>query len=199
MREHFAEHDQRQWLRRQRQLFQRPVAMIVGEQAGDQEDLAGRPFVGPAGQVLRAVMGEAGHGVFELASDMTIPEDEFAWMAAFAKETGLPVNYSLLQSPFQPNKWRDMLALTAQAQAQGANIKAGIACRPTGMVLGWQSTVHPFIRKTAYRAIAALPFAERLERLRDPAVREAIITEERFTVRSSCAPSKPSANSRTMG
>lgn len=26
--------------------------MIVGEQPGDQEDLAGRPFVGPAGQVL---------------------------------------------------------------------------------------------------------------------------------------------------
>lgn len=34
--------------------------MIVGEQAGDQEDLAGRPFVGPAGQLLRTVMSEAG-------------------------------------------------------------------------------------------------------------------------------------------
>jgi DNA polymerase len=27
--------------------------MVVGEQPGDQEELAGRPFVGPAGQVLR--------------------------------------------------------------------------------------------------------------------------------------------------
>lgn len=34
--------------------------MIVGEQAGDHEDLAGRPFVGPAGQLLRTTMGEAG-------------------------------------------------------------------------------------------------------------------------------------------
>ncbi len=34
--------------------------MIVGEQPGDREDLAGRPFVGPAGQVLREVMEEAG-------------------------------------------------------------------------------------------------------------------------------------------
>jgi len=34
--------------------------MIVGEQPGDQEDLAGRPFVGPAGQVLDAALGEAG-------------------------------------------------------------------------------------------------------------------------------------------
>ncbi|MES2860168.1 MAG: UdgX family uracil-DNA binding protein [Pseudomonadota bacterium] len=34
--------------------------MIVGEQPGDQEDLAGRPFVGPAGQVLGAALAEAG-------------------------------------------------------------------------------------------------------------------------------------------
>jgi DNA polymerase len=34
--------------------------MIVGEQPGDQEDLAGRPFVGPAGQVLDAALQEAG-------------------------------------------------------------------------------------------------------------------------------------------
>lgn len=34
--------------------------MIVGEQPGDQEDLAGQPFVGPAGQVLDAALAEAG-------------------------------------------------------------------------------------------------------------------------------------------
>ncbi len=34
--------------------------MIVGEQPGDQEDLVGRPFVGPAGQVLDQALAEAG-------------------------------------------------------------------------------------------------------------------------------------------
>lgn len=34
--------------------------MIVGEQPGDQEDLAGRPFVGPAGGVLNAALEEVG-------------------------------------------------------------------------------------------------------------------------------------------
>ncbi len=34
--------------------------MIVGEQPGDQEDLAGRPFVGPAGQLLDTALAEAG-------------------------------------------------------------------------------------------------------------------------------------------
>ena len=33
--------------------------MLVGEQPGDQEDLAGKPFVGPAGQLLDKAMGEA--------------------------------------------------------------------------------------------------------------------------------------------
>lgn len=34
--------------------------MLVGEQAGDQEDLAGLPFVGPAGQLLDRALKEAG-------------------------------------------------------------------------------------------------------------------------------------------
>ena len=34
--------------------------MIVGEQPGDQEDLAGRPFVGPAGQLFDRVAAEVG-------------------------------------------------------------------------------------------------------------------------------------------
>ncbi|MDP3852566.1 amidohydrolase family protein [Phenylobacterium sp.] len=123
-------------------------------------------------------LGLAGHGVFEMASDMAMPEDEFAWMKAFATKTGLPVTFGLLQSPGAPDKWRDMLKLTEEARAEGAQITAQIACRPTGMVLGWQSTVHPFVRKGAYRAIAHLPFAERLVHLKDPAVREAILSED---------------------
>src|SRR5689334_1798936 len=34
--------------------------MLVGEQPGDQEDLAGRPFVGPAGKVLDRALASAG-------------------------------------------------------------------------------------------------------------------------------------------
>jgi uracil-DNA glycosylase family protein len=34
--------------------------MLIGEQPGDQEDLAGRPFVGPAGKVLDAALEAAG-------------------------------------------------------------------------------------------------------------------------------------------
>jgi DNA polymerase len=38
----------------------RPAIAFVGEQPGDQEDLQGRPFVGPAGQLLDRALAEAG-------------------------------------------------------------------------------------------------------------------------------------------
>ena len=34
--------------------------MLVGEQPGDEEDVQGRPFVGPAGRLLRTLLEEAG-------------------------------------------------------------------------------------------------------------------------------------------
>jgi uracil-DNA glycosylase len=40
--------------------LQNASLMIVGEQPGDQEEKAGRPFVGPAGQVLNAHLAQAG-------------------------------------------------------------------------------------------------------------------------------------------
>jgi DNA polymerase len=36
------------------------AVMLIGEQPGSQEDLAGKPFVGPAGQLLERAMAEAG-------------------------------------------------------------------------------------------------------------------------------------------
>lgn len=39
---------------------QKASVMMVGEQPGDKEDLAGQPFVGPAGQMLNRALQEAG-------------------------------------------------------------------------------------------------------------------------------------------
>ena len=53
--------------------------MLVGEQPGDQEDVAGEPFVGPAGQLLRELLLEAGldpAGVY-----LTNAVKHFKWVA----------------------------------------------------------------------------------------------------------------------
>jgi uracil-DNA glycosylase family protein len=54
--------------------------MLVGEQPGDVEDLAGRPFVGPAGKLLRAVLEEA--GISEKQVYVTNAVKHFKWRPA---------------------------------------------------------------------------------------------------------------------
>jgi len=52
------------WKRATQTVFgegaRRAAAMLVGEQPGDEEDLSGRPFVGPAGRLLDKALDEAG-------------------------------------------------------------------------------------------------------------------------------------------
>ena len=122
-------------------------------------------------------MLDAGGGVFEMASDLTPAEEEFSWMRDLSRETGLPVTYALLQSPQEAESWRNMLAMTQAANDDGANVYAQIAVRPTGLVLGWESTINPFSFQPTYKEIAEQPFEERIVKLRDPAVREQIISE----------------------
>lgn len=52
--------------------------MLVGEQPGDKEDIAGKPFVGPAGALLEKCLTEA--GVDGLAVYMTNAVKHFKWV-----------------------------------------------------------------------------------------------------------------------
>jgi DNA polymerase len=53
--------------------------MLVGEQPGDQEDLAGKPFVGPAGKLLDRALEEA--GIDRGAAYVTNVVKHFKWEA----------------------------------------------------------------------------------------------------------------------
>ena len=54
--------------------------MLVGEQPGDVEDREGRPFVGPAGTLLRELLDEAGIAVE--SAYLTNAVKHFKWRAA---------------------------------------------------------------------------------------------------------------------
>jgi N-acyl-D-amino-acid deacylase len=120
-------------------------------------------------------MGEAGAGVFELASDMFDPEGEFAWMARISRETGRPVTFNCLQDDVRPDHWRKLIELADKANADGATIVPQVAGRPACLLLGFESSANPFMFTPGYAEIAQLPFAERIERLRRPEVRSAIL------------------------
>ncbi len=124
---------------------------------------------------IAEAMQRGGHGIFEMASDLNPAEEEFGWMAEMSQKTGLPVSYALLQNPMDKDGWRKLLKMTDEAVADGANIKAQIALRAPGLILGWESTVHPFSLHPEYLLLADLSPEERLEKLRDPAVRESLI------------------------
>jgi DNA polymerase len=57
--------------------------MLVGEQPGDQEDLAGAPFVGPAGKLLDRALEEA--GVDRRKTYVTNAVKHFKWRARGAR------------------------------------------------------------------------------------------------------------------
>src|SRR6516164_7093833 len=57
---------------------ERALVMLVGEQPGDAEDLAGHPFVGPAGKLLNRCLAEA--GINRARSYITNVVKHFKWV-----------------------------------------------------------------------------------------------------------------------
>ena len=53
--------------------------VLVGEQPGDNEDLLGRPFVGPAGRLLRKAMDEAGLAAGDCYITNAVKHFKYEW------------------------------------------------------------------------------------------------------------------------
>ena len=124
-------------------------------------------------------LGDVGYGVFELASDLAPESAEFAWMEKLSVETGRPVTFACLQNDFDPQQWRRSLHAAEDASLRGAFVVPQVAGRPTGLLLGLESTFHPFSDHPTYRAeLAALPLAERVRRMREPALRARLLAEQ---------------------
>ena len=123
-------------------------------------------------------MGRVGYGVFEMASDMRREWDEFGWMGALSRETGLPVTFAALQSIAKEMPLDEQISSMIAENDNGANIVAQIALRGNGVIMAWQGTAHPFRFKPAWAEIEGLPWDEQLARLKEPAFRTRMISEE---------------------
>ncbi|MEY2461065.1 MAG: N-acyl-D-amino-acid deacylase, partial [Acidimicrobiaceae bacterium] len=122
-------------------------------------------------------MGRAGHGVFEIVSDHQGREPERGWLTELATRSGCTVTYALAQAPYAPDAYKDALVDAQRCADQGLNIVPQVSSRPTGMLFGLQSSLHPFITHPTYRMLSTRPLAERVARLRDPEVRAALLSE----------------------
>ncbi|MFT4615151.1 MAG: N-acyl-D-amino-acid deacylase [Bacteroidia bacterium] len=123
------------------------------------------------------VLGEVGHGVFQVAGDYLPEEDELGWMKQLGRETGRRVLFSMVQSAGDPEQWRRLLRAAADDAAEGGTLTPQISARPVGLLLGFESSVHPFILHPNYWPLMELSVEERRARLATPEVRAAILSE----------------------
>jgi N-acyl-D-aspartate/D-glutamate deacylase len=123
-------------------------------------------------------LGQAGHGVFEMASDMVGPDATMEWMVKLSAETGLPITFAVAQTDNGPHAYRNLLERVRELNANGAHLAPQISARPTGLLMGLESSLHPFITHPTYKTIAHLPIDERVAKMRDPEIRAQILSEE---------------------
>ncbi len=130
---------------------------------------------------LAEAIARAGHGVFQLVSDHQGGAGDRDWLVDLVDRTGVKATYTLAQAPYAPDRWRDALAATDVDLRAGRRITPQVACRPTGMLFGLQSSLHPFSTHPSYRAVQRLSLAERVAYLARPEVRAALVAEEPAT------------------
>ena len=137
---------------------------------------------------LGHAMAAGGQAVFELApqgaagEDIVGPKRELEWMRRLGGEIDRPLSFALIQVDADPNLWREQLDLSAAAHAAGSRLYPQIAARPFGMMIGFQGH-HGFTHRPTYRRLKAECSREELaQRLADPAVKAAILSEDDLPV-----------------
>jgi N-acyl-D-aspartate/D-glutamate deacylase len=123
-------------------------------------------------------VADAGHGVVELISDFWPDADgEFELVRTMVARTGVPLSLSLAQDHRHPEAWRDLLDRIEAAVAEGLPIRAQVAPRPVGLLVGLQSSYHPLLAFPSYADTVALPVGEQARALRDPAFRALLLAD----------------------
>lgn len=119
-----------------------------------------------------------GRRVFSIASDLFDLDGEFRWMSEISRRSRVPVTFGCLQTDLMPDLWRTWMERAWINNRQGAWIVPQVAGKPASMLVGFESSYHPFVRHPSYEAIAHLPFETRIAELRKPEVRAAILAEQ---------------------
>jgi N-acyl-D-amino-acid deacylase len=127
---------------------------------------------------LADVLRDAGAGVFEILGDARwSAEKQMQLLRRIAERSGRPVSFSLLQTADKPGDWRHMLSEMEAANAGGLTIRGQVIPRPVGMLVGLDLSLHPFAFHPSFRAIEHLSLAEKVEAMRDPALRQRLLSE----------------------
>jgi N-acyl-D-amino-acid deacylase len=135
----------------------------------------------PEIQALASVLKSKGQGVFQLVSDSYRTADndfaasEFSLIAEIARVSARPVSFTVQQDFEAPERWRDLMNLATALQHDGLDVKAQVAPRPIGVLLGLEASANVFTPVRAYARVAQLPLDQKVAALHDPTLRQKII------------------------
>lgn len=145
--------------------------------------LAGEPTptLGSAEEELAVIaeaVGAHGAGWLQVISDFDEPEEEFALLRRVAERSkGRAISMTFAQREYDPLRYKRLLALLDEANRDGVRMLAQVMGRPIAINLGFELSINPFCERPSYKAIAHLPFAERLALLRTPEMRAKLLSE----------------------
>jgi N-acyl-D-aspartate/D-glutamate deacylase len=125
-------------------------------------------------------MSHGGGGVFQVAIEFNqfpLACEELEMFARVGEASGRPIMYSCKQTNRVPQGWRDLLAISDAANARGIAMHPQVLGRPTGAIMGLQTTLHPFSRCPSWRPLAGFSLVEKVAAMRDPSVRVTLLAE----------------------
>jgi N-acyl-D-aspartate/D-glutamate deacylase len=119
-------------------------------------------------------MKRAGRGVLQVNSDFG--PGEFEALSAAAALAGRPLSCLLVQVDAQPKLWRETLDQIHGVRKMGRAANAQVGSRPIGVLMGLETTAHPFAAHPAWLEMRNLSPAERYARLlADAALRQRLV------------------------
>jgi N-acyl-D-aspartate/D-glutamate deacylase len=125
--------------------------------------------------IARAI-GSSGRGVLQVISDFPDFDDEMTTLMQMMEVSGRPLSVSLAQA--RPgDAYRRTLDAIDHANETGFEMRAQVAARAVGLLVGLQGSVNPLRASATYRAFEDLPPAERAAKLAELPVRERVLGE----------------------
>lgn len=138
------------------------------------------PSFGVSGDELQGIaraMGTTGKGVLQLIADFHDFDAEFAMIRGMAEVSGRPLSMTIEQDDRYPEIWKNVLGGIAAAASDGLPMRGQVPARATGVVMGLDVTLHPFLLHSTFYEVADKPLAERAAALRDPDFRARLLAE----------------------
>jgi len=126
---------------------------------------------------IAGALADTERGVLQFVSDFKERDSELALLEDLARVSGRPLSVSVAQADQGPDHWRGLLEWICKANAEGVPLTAQVAGRPVGLMLSFEATLNPFMGTPSFQAVRELPFEEKLEALRAPELRRAILED----------------------